>query len=405
MHRYERRSPDIRWFQLFRGIAIEFTFRIKDLRMLAYYLSVFVLGVHEIQKLVLGAALLVAFLVFYQLAPGAMAEKSDLNRIVAAHRSHRERIVTFSAQLSFEATTSDDKGRRSPPDQCTGRFWLSPAGMRFKCSEHGKTWDYVAVRSVRTTIVYRPTGEVGVTRMLMSDRHWHRCDPFARGLLALNLPGTIRYLYLEDLLPYSGSSPKVVEEIIGGEPLVRIDLQFNLSDQNAGKWFMSVWLDKQRNYVINRVVYRGDVAGNAIDREEWVDKLTEIVPGIFFPTEISARSGQNGQWITTRNTIISQIRINEPIADGMFIQTFPHGIVMLDSVTGASYRVDQNGSRIGEKTPLGGFPPPSLAGGAVVVGKASDSEERNGHYAIIMAGVALIVVGSGFAMARYIRRS
>lgn len=323
----------------------------------------------------------------------------SLPNALQAHKSAREGITSFRGSVTFESKPI------RPTDNvktefCSGDFWITPEAARCHVNEFGSVWDRLLSRTVRTTIIKRADGTVGATRMLIQDRHYHRCDPFVAGLLALNLPGTVRYMFLEQLIEEAKSKPTVQKDMLGGAPMVRLDLEFDFRAQKRGIWRAGVWLDPSHNHLVHKVTYDGDVgAGGTILREQVVSEFAELAPGLFFPASVRGRDSLNGEWKHESTATISRARINEPISGAMFVQSFPHGVILVDSTRNTSYPVDRNGQRIGVEVPLVNVPPPASAQSHD--GRASTSEdERSWSRLALYLGLALVLLGSVLIAAR-----
>jgi hypothetical protein len=321
----------------------------------------------------------------------ASAQSAGLENVLAAHRSHRDSITTFRGHVKFEQTIAK---KPNFEDRFEGDFWISPAKMRMKYVEQGETWDTLVSHSVRTSIIARPGNEFSGTRLSMTRKHFHRCDPYVLGLLVTNVPGTIEYCFLEALGTKARRAPTATHELTGGRASVRLDFEFDWTKERLGEWNAKMWLDPQYNYAVFKAQYEGKLDGKTIKRSEEVMAFSEVAPGIMFPTEIAGDSWSDSGRLSSWKCVMTAVRVNEPLPDTAFVQRFPNGLLMVDGIRNSAYRVDGVGQRIGPEKSLGdSTPPPPLAPSTATnsdIG-GSESEEQSpwGTIAVMMLLIAM----------------
>jgi hypothetical protein len=156
------------------------------------------------------------------LAARPSEEQELLDFVRDAHRTARETIRTLSCRVEFEIKVDP---KDSPKIQtCSGRFWYSPDAVRSQYSEFGKDNDCLWKDSVRQSVVRETLGGqkvVGANRAAYAERYLTRCDAYIRGLLVLNVPGTIDYLPFERLLAKSTSVVKTKRTTLSDCPISR----------------------------------------------------------------------------------------------------------------------------------------------------------------------------------------
>lgn len=333
-------------------------------------------------------------------SPRAAGQSPLLENTLAAHRNHRESITTFRGHVKFAQTIVK---KPTFDDQFEGDFWISPTAMRIKYVEQGETWDTLVSHSVRTNVIARPGSEVSGTRLSMPRKHFHRCDPYILGLLVINIPGNIKYCYLEDLAANARRAPSAAREQSGGLALVRLEYDFDFRKDKSGEWRTTIWLDPQKNYLISKMKYEGNIDGKKIERVVEIVAFSEVAPGILFPTEMSGIASYDGVRGDNWKGSLSAVRVNEPLLDSAFTQTFPNGMLMVDGIRDANYRVDSIGQPLGPEVSTAGSnpPPPEPARTPNIERLGSSSEEPSpwGNVAIAMG--ALIIAGlAGIAYRR-----
>lgn len=278
-----------------------------------------------------------------------------LQFVLAAHRSSRESIRTCSCRMEFQQKLFQADGSKSPKmDTCSGQFWYSPDALRAKTREFGKEYDMVWENSVRNSISRAPAGEVGALRAAFANRYTGRCDAWTQGLLVLNIPGTIEVVPFETLVE-NASRVQASHRTVQGRDMIVVILDFGRAGPSSG-WQAEVQFDPSVNYLVRRNTY--DTA--AYHRETEVQQFKAFPGGIFFPERVVGSSGGPGNPGSQRTVVFSEIKVNEPLPDGIFRLAYPRGIMLTDDIRGTAYRVDEAGNRISDETPMGKIvaPPP-----------------------------------------------
>ena len=239
-----------------------------------------------------------------------------------------------------------------------------------------------------TFAAYRMPGEY---------RHNPRTDAWARGLLVVYLPTTGKELPFEQLLDQATRLTKATWQSVDGRKLVRIDLRFDDPTGKGNDWDLEVYFDPGVNYLVRKAVYKTN-QNKAFEREEEVSQFVEPTRGLFFPERIVGRNNMNAQ----NTTVLSEIRINEPLPPDIFRLRFPHNVLMTDSVRNTRYRIDSAGRRISAETPMSvGLLPPPPVGDDPETPRGETTEEPKSRTRWILP-ISLIILFIGLAAA-YVR--
>jgi hypothetical protein len=224
-------------------------------------------------------------------------------------------------------------------------------------------------------------------------------DPWLWGLMVLNLPGDSEYLAFEQLVERAEKVEGVFRKAIEGTELVVAELRFAARKGSGESWKVEVCFDPGANYLVRRVSYRL-VSGSKVEvqREETVRGFREVAPAVFFPERVDGRTESGGTLLRTRSAEFFDVEVNRPLAADAFRLSFPHGIIMSDSVRGVNYRVDEQGNQISKDFPTGKIPPPPMGEPSRArPGEESVEEPRSILHWLLPISLALLVVGGALA--------
>jgi len=218
-------------------------------------------------------------------------------------------------------------------------------------------------------------------------------DPFQVGMVVLNVPETADYLPFDRLLKAAFSST-AQKRTVAGRDVVIVDLGFDRSAERKSTWTVEIHFDPSVNYLIRRTLYKAKLEnGGILRREEKVLEFHECAPGLYFPAQIAGNYEVDAKPWTSHTAEITDLKVNQPLPKDIFDLRFPHGITMVDTEGGVSYRVDPRGRRISEASPLGaGPPPPPAAEGTVKLGQETAEEPRPLTAWILPISVVLIAL-------------
>lgn len=153
------------------------------------------------------------------------------------------------------------------------------------------------------------------------------------------------------------------------------------------------------NYLVRKTVYTQ--AKGAYRREDEVVQFKECSPGVFFPERLVGRSGPGGNLDFHHQTLISDIRVNQPLPEGIFRLRYPEGIPFEDHIRGVRYLANSDGSPISKEEPLrsGRFIPPAPLGDDPP--RETQEEPKSATRWILPASCGILVVG---LVAAFVRR-
>jgi hypothetical protein len=316
-----------------------------------------------------------------------------------AHRASRDLIQTASCRVDFELFQEPRVG--GPVHQsCSGRYWFSHEAIRLQVTdtEHGKV-DYVWKDSVRKYVVRRQANgqeQVGADLGSFPERFQHRCDAWARGLLALNVPNEVYYVRIEELVEKATRLESVKRISVQGKEIIALRLFFDKKKERSSPWDVEIHLDPAFNYLISRASYAQSKGNNR--REEQITEFLECAPGVFFPGRARG-SHRDGGTSTTR---FSEVRINEPLPNDIFHLRYPNGVILSDTIRGERYRVDPEGNQISAATPLyrGPAPPPLADAPPTHMGTETESERFGIGTWIIVISVGVLVIAGALLLYR-----
>jgi hypothetical protein len=327
-------------------------------------------------------------------------ERDTFDFVREAHRASRELIRTLSCQVKSQVTFSDGQ----PSQSSSGAFWYSPAlGLRAKVRDAGRQKEYLWKDSVRTEVTYvELNGQRSASGFRDASRSPHLlgCDPWARGLLVLNVPNTGELVPLEQLTQF-GVLKKAERQTLGGAEVVVLRFLFPRKKDNQVS-SLEAHLDPAANYLVRSVLFSspdGTTRGAAN-----VTEFTENPRGIFFPKRITGWLESGGRRYASATTEISAVRINEPLADSLFALQYPQGVIVTDAIRGVEYHVNAEGQRISNETRLASGPssvPVTGPGLTQNMGGETQDEPTRWTWGLVVAALALATAGAGFAVKKW----
>ncbi len=340
---------------------------------------------------------------FARLAVQPTSGQELLEFVRDAHRAIRESIQTLSCRVEFKGVVTSTGKDQS----CSGRFWYSADAVRANFSQFGKETDYVWEDSVRREVIRDSFGGkpvVGATRSRLNSRYIARCDAWVSGLLVLNLPNTSQSIPFEQLVSKATRLKGVEKRSVKDRETIIVRLFFDGTNDWPAKWDVEIHFDPQVNYLVSKIIGVATDSNGRYRREDEVLQFKECAPGLYFPERLAGRSGRDGNFDFNHTTTISEIRVNQPLPDGVFRFRYPHGIYLTDSIRGTSYRVDPDGNRIGPETPLGTVPP-LAAGEELERGSESVEEPKTITRWILPVSIGVLALAGVAAVVRRWRRA
>jgi hypothetical protein len=301
----------------------------------------------------------------------------------AGYRSAQEVIQTLSCNMEMEAGFPQSVMRKQ------GKYWRSSRHARVHDEQPHGTEDFY----------WGPTGEVHSVWQARGSKGGQVAATRCSMMEVAQPLDAWRYMLLElDLyLEHTKRTPHAKRERIAGRDCIALTLPFPFAETEESA--VTFWLDVGRNYLPWK---RKTVSKDYQDEYEIVE-YAEHRPGIFFPVKCAGRSYKGSKQVGACSFVLSQLRINEPIAKEVFqLPTLPWGTQLTDNLKKQTYPVDGNwqqlaGSRVEpyEKTAL-----PSPASGQV--GSQSTASATSWTLWIAPASIAvLLTAGAAWLYQRY----
>lgn len=275
-----------------------------------------------------------------------------LDFVREAHRASRDAIQTCSCRVEYKGTIVPP-GSKSPKEQLyTGRFWYSLDAVKAQVSNGGREREFLWKDSILEGVTHAALGEkkgMGAGRQRAAYRYQPPCDAWIRGRLVLNVPSTTENVPFEQLVERATRVTDVRRQSIQGKEAIVVRLFFAEQGERTA-WNVEIHFDPSVNYLIRKTVY---VHANGPYRiEDEVVSFKECSPGLFFPERLVGRSGPEGNYNFNHTTVISEIRINQPLPENVFHLRYPEGVVFDDRIRGVRYRANSEGKPISPEEPL-----------------------------------------------------
>jgi hypothetical protein len=155
---------------------------------------------------------------------------------VGAHRAARDGVRSLHCRVQFSSDMpGTPKGGYSSSSEC----WASPDAIRIEASLPGFQQDSIWNQNTRKSLMTTTDGGRKYTSAeqgTFADMHLYpREDPFAVGLLFLNLPGTVRVITLEELIKEASHVGRVERTKQQESDLVLIQLFFDKQEHEGGR--------------------------------------------------------------------------------------------------------------------------------------------------------------------------
>lgn len=116
--------------------------------------------------------------------------------------------------------------------------------------------------------------------------------------------------------------------------------------------------------------------------------------GCFFPEHIVGWTETIDNTATNKkDTVLTDIRINEPITPNTFQLQYPSGTTVADRVKGTRYRVDSSGNPISKEVPLEKYGPPPILPRRADGPSTETSEEPRSVNWLLYGSVGLLALG------------
>jgi len=261
----------------------------------------------------------------------------DLDRLRSAHRSAREAIRTFSAEVTHE--------RALPTREVVSRatYWRSLDKVRIRyLMPTGETHFLGKDSEVRQVQI--ANGIAGAKNYNASK--WPQsnvlglCDVWGQFLLDLYTPDG-QQPDLDGFIARAKEAPRLKRARLDGAECVRLKMSILTAGRETE---YALWFDIGKNYLVRKVEIDNKDGGHS---EAENVEFIESPPGVFMPVRC-VRRFRNGDTKGEDVTSLSNAHINEPIDDKVFqLPAIPNGTMLRDRIRGTSYRIDSQWRQIG----------------------------------------------------------
>ncbi len=238
-----------------------------------------------------------------------------------------------------------------------GRFWQSGDTYRlFKPMGDGTTLDCVVrnrqghclrkggplPRPILTFETDRPVDGVGGDMW-----HWLLFSHWGRNPLGL--------YPLDEILQH----PYVLHKAERLPPPAN-DIHIELSHSNGRSEF---WFDPKVNYLVRKRVVIPQDPSRLVEGE--VIEFAEPAPAVFLPVIVEHRYSINGKLQAVMRTILSDVKVNQPLAQDALRIPGIAGMDCIDLNRDMKYKVDADGNAVGPESPVkvARISPPARMGG------------------------------------------
>jgi hypothetical protein len=220
----------------------------------------------------------------------------------------------------------------------------------------------------------------------------------------LNVPETIEAIPFEQLVLQATGLSRAERRSIKGKEMLVAHLVFDRTKDQGGAWDVEIHFDPAVNYVVRKTIYTASGTNGRFIREDEVIQFKECAPGLFFPERLEGHSELNGKPDFNHTTVISDIRVNQPLPDDIFRLHYPEGVNLSDQIRNIRYRVDSEGHQTSAGTPLQGRvvpPPPERQSDSSGPGMETQEEPRSASRWVLPVSLVILAF-AGIAV--FVRR-
>ncbi len=162
---------------------------------------------------------------------------------------------------------------------------------------------------------------------------------------------------------------------------------------------IEVWLSKQHNYLITRLIIWASEDAKYPIGDDVVDAFVEVSPGVYFPSKVTGTgySPADGKVAVVRTVAIQEVQINKPFPQVQREFQFPPNVVVMDSIQNKVWRTGVNGEIGTAAKGSGGQPMTMAEGGPSPVGETVAAvtleEPKSVTRWVLPVSIGLIAVG------------
>jgi hypothetical protein len=199
-------------------------------------------------------------------------------------------------------------------------------------------------------------------------------------------------LTLAELLT-QGEAKGLKETVENGRSLVYLDMLDSRSQR------YEIWLDPGTNYLARKVVCHWTRPRGSGRTQCEALAYREMKPGLFFPERVKYTMWAGNEWCQKGESVLTNIRVNEPLAPGSFKHVFPVGTMVADVENGKGYIVgrDHQPSHVGTLAPQTSY---VVSGQTLQTSTPADADQKPWwsweNLLLIGSGVLLAVGVAGY---------
>ncbi len=166
-------------------------------------------------------------------------------------------------------------------------------------------------------------------------------------------------------------------------------------DPDYGEKEIEVWFDPAVNYLATKMFVTWQRSEEKNQARTEILKFSEASPGVYFPVKSQTQAFYGKKLLATTHTALSDLHINEPLAEGIFQLEIPAGTMMADRIQGKLYKTDSHGLPVGEVKELPMNAPPPLDVAANTLFSSQTTEEPRSIYKwIVVASMFVLVLAT-----------
>ncbi len=271
-----------------------------------------------------------ALLVLTALGLRGAASDNDalLDQVRAGHRAARQSVHTLSATYVVRETLPSNNVMAS------GKYWRSGDTVRIQDGNVGTSTEDCLLQKGqcrRVGQVWQEDGKRQYFAVRQTEAQFFHWGDIGREMLIdLSDPDGRRCTY-DRMLERLVATAKLKRERLRGHECVRIDA----TDVTKGGHvkLITIWHDPDHNYLIRKLEVANQSSPDKDTAE--IEDFAEPATGVFIPSKCRVDSYRGGKLSRSREAVLSDIAVNQPIPASVFtLPEIPPGTVLQDTVNG-----------------------------------------------------------------------
>lgn len=280
----------------------------------------------------------------------AAADPNELVKsTVATHEQTLQKIKTLSVRVQRESK-SDDTVKTE-----VGEYHRSGSTIRISTGKTGSRLNDILVKDGVTKQVVRTKRDSEVRYGLFT-----RASNKAL-LTQFNLSQELAFEIFDpkamlmrsvgDFFEQPGFVTGAASVTLNGRKCVRVDC--DMLPARPGKAKASYWFDLGYGGLVAKITIEESFGENPISGEKLFSGFTEYEPGLCFPNSVILKLKTKGEVISEENYKLSNIKINQPIAESVFaLPAIPAGSTLQNDLNGKLEEVDSDWKPLRPGVPL-----------------------------------------------------